>query len=159
MEGAGRVCQIHARRCTEQACQSHWHWEHQVKFTAIDSLPGCKHSPYFPPFTSIFSSLSYYNYKFPLSFSSLFSHEFPSHKTAPIYISSVFLPHIFTTFFAPTFAGLGCKPYIAMDIACYFLSILTLYFLLPTGSTKQYPLQVVVYFLFNQVEILSLPRQ
>ena len=85
-------------RCKEQAWQSRWHWEHQVKFTAVDSLPGCKHSPYFPLFTSIFPPLPYYNYKFPLSFSSLFSHEFPSHKTAPIYISSVFLSHIFTTF-------------------------------------------------------------
>lgn len=104
----GRVCQTHARgaknrhgqciECWEQACQSCWHQEHEVKFTTVPSLPGCKHSPYFPSFTSIFSSLSYYNYKFPLSLSSLFSHEFPSHKTVTIYISSIFLSHIFTTF-------------------------------------------------------------
>ena len=89
-EGAGRVCQTHARSARNR--------HGQVKFTAVDSLLGCKHSTYFPPFLSIFSLLSYYNYKFPLFFPSLFSQEFLSHKTATVYISSVLLSRIFTTF-------------------------------------------------------------
>ena len=89
---------VNVQNAGKRVWWSYWHWEHWVKFTAVDSLLGCKHSPYFPLFTSIFSLSSYYNYKFPLSSSSLFSHEFPSHKTVTIYISPIFLSHIFTTF-------------------------------------------------------------
>ena len=97
VRGAGEYCQTHARGAMNRHAQ--------VKFTNVDSLPGCKHSTYFTPLTSIFPFLSYYNYKFPLSLSSLFSQNFPSHKTAPIYISSFPLSHIFTTFFALLLLG------------------------------------------------------
>ena len=94
----------------------------------------------FPPLLPLFSSSSHiitttFLFPFPLFFHRNFLPTKQLLSIFPPFPSFIFSPH-----FCPTFARLGCKPYITMDIACYFLSILTPLFLLSIGSTNSYSL-------------------